>query len=232
MYKIELIPIPARIQLRLQTAIEEQRLNRNKLVNDCLAALIYWDQRGQLHTLTGLNPQLMNQRIASDSSKPRLLKIRKDLVDYMEMQCWNKSGAINRAIEFGLKEIATGARLSSNYQLSKRQHYMRYQFSPPQKNIEERSDITPAWSYEKCMLHNEWAGAQICGFCIQFNPGAKYCRHTLKPTSGQSYCSRFSHVYHGDYFKCSNCMHFDGKCKQGVTPNPHYTNCQQYYPAP
>lgn len=232
MYKVELVPVPARIQVRILESLAELKLNRNKLANDCLATLISLDQRGLMESQAVVAPAIVKNKMFSDSSKPRIIKLRKDLVDYMEMQSWNKSGAINQALYFGLREIAAGARFASNYQSGRRQHYRPTAANQERKSIKERDDITLPWSYEKCMLKNEWAGAQICGFCIHFNPGAKHCRRTLQPTTGQSYCSRFSHVYHGDYFKCFNCMHFDGECKQGVTPNPHYTNCQQYYPAP
>lgn len=232
MYKVELVPIPARIQEKILKSLAELNLNRNKLANDCLATLIALDQRGLMESQAAISPSLVKNKMFGDSSKPCIIKLRKDLADYMVMQSWNKSGAINQALYFGLREIAAGARFASNYQSGRRQHYRPTAAITYRADDSHQQSITEPWKLEKCCINGEWAGPTICGFCSNFNPGAKFCKLTLKPTSGQSDCSRFSHVSNGNYLKCFNCMYNDGKCKQGVTPNPHYTNCQQYYPAP
>ena len=232
MYKVELIPVPARIQVRILETLSELNLNRNKLANDCLATLIALDQRGLMEKQSGVAPAIVKYKMFSDSSKPRIIKLRKDLLDYMVMQSWNKSGAINQALIYGLKEISSGARFASNYQSGRRQHY-RPTAANKERNTTVKSDeITPPWTFEKCCIDGEWEGAQICGFCARYNVRARFCAFDLKPKSPQDCCRRFLERREGTYYNCGRCFLFDNKCKIGQEPNPQTHNCQAYYPAP
>ena len=232
MYKVELVPIPARIQDKILKSLAELHLNRNKLANDCLATLIALDQRGLMESQAAISPALVKNKMFGDSSKPCIIKLRKDLVDYMVMQSWNKSGAINRALWFGLREIASGARFASNYQSGRRQHYR------PTAAIAGRSDdshpqtITEPWKLDLCCINGEFAGAQICGFCANFNDCGKFCYLDLKPKSRLDWCSRFKVTDSTKFINCINCKFLNGSCDLGITPNPHSNNCQQFYPAP
>lgn len=232
MYKVDLVPVPARIQVRILESLSEQNLNRNKLANDCLATLISLDQRGLMESQAGVAPAIVKNKMFSDSSKPRIIKLRKDLVDYMVMQSWNKSGAINQALIYGLKEIASGARFASNYQSGRRQHY-RPTAANQERNTTVKSDeITPPWTFEKCCIDGEWQGAQICGFCARYNVRARFCAFDIKFKTGQDSCSRFIERREGTYYICARCYLFDKKCKIGNEPNRQSHNCQAYYPAP
>lgn len=232
MYKVDLIPVSVRIQNELQDQIKEKSLNRNKLVNDCLASIISADQHDCLTAQYHIKSYELTSRTPGNGSKAAIIKLRKDLRDYMTMQSWGVSQSVNIALKIGLSEIARGVRIASNYQSGRRQHYRPTAANQERNTTQKNKEITSPWSSEKCCLNGEWFGPQICGFCTHYNPGGRHCRITLKAASAQSYCSRFSPVQNGNYLKCFNCFYYDGKCKQGVIPNPHYTNCQRYYPAP
>lgn len=232
MYKVELVPVPARIQVKILESLSEQNLNRNKLANDCLATLISLDQRGLMESQAGVAPAIVKNKMFSDSSKPRIIKLRKDLVDYMEMQSWNKSGAINQALIYGLKEIDSGARFASNYQSGRRQHYRPTAANQERNTTAKSEQITPSWTFEKCCIDGEWQGAQICGFCARYIVRARACAYDLKFKTGQDSCSRFIERREGTYYICARCYLFDKKCKIGNEPNRQSHNCQAYYPAP
>lgn len=232
MYKVELVPVPARIQATILETLSEQNLNRNKLANDCLATLISFDQRGLMESQTGVAPANVKNKMFSDSSKPRIIKLRKDLVDYMEMQSWNKSGAINQALYFGLREIRTGARYASNYQSGRRQHYRPTAANQERNTTVIRDELTPPWTFDKCCINGEWAGAQICGFCARYSVRGRFCAYDLKFKTAQDFCSRFIERREGTYYICARCMNYDKHCKFGTEPNPQSHNCQAYYPAP
>lgn len=231
MYKVELVPVPARIQVRILNSLSELNLNRNKLANDCLATLISLDQRGLMESQAGVAPAIVKNKMFSDSSKPRIIKLRKDLVDYMEMQSWNKSGAINQALYFGLREIASGARFASNYQSGRRQHYTPTAANQERNTTVKSDEITPPWTFEKNCIDGEWATGQICGFCARYNVRARFCAFDLKFKTGQDSCSRFIERREGTYYICARCYLFQKKCKLGIEPNPQSHNCQSYYPA-
>lgn len=232
MYKVDLDPVPARIQVSILESLSEQNLNRNKLANDCLATLISADQRGLMLSLTGVAPSMMKNKMFSDSSKPRIIKLRKDLVDYMEMQGWNKSGAINQALIYGLKEISSGARFASNYQSGRRQHYRPTAANKERNSTVKSDEITPPWSFDKCCINGEWQGAQICGFCAHYNVRGRFCAYDLKFKTALDFCSRFIERREGTYYICARCMNYDKQCKFGTEPNRRSHNCQAYYPAP
>lgn len=232
MYKVELVPVPARIQVRILESLSEQNLNRNKLANDCLATLIALDQRGLMESQAGVAPAIVKNKMFSDSSKLRIIKLRKDLVDYMEMQSWNKSGAINQALIYGLKEISSGARFASNYQSGRRQHYRPTVAITGRPDDSHQLTITEPWNFDKCCINGEWQGAQICGFCARYSVRGRFCQNDLKPKTAQDYCSRFIERRDGSLYVCARCYNFDQKCKFGTDPNPRTHNCQAYYPAP
>lgn len=232
MYTVELVPIPARIQDRILKPLSQLNLNRNKLANDCLATIIAQDQRSLLKRAAGVAPYLLKTRMTAGSSKPCIIKLRKDLVDYMVMQSWNKSGAINQALDLGLREIAAGVRFASNYQSGLRQHYR------PTAEITGYSDdshlqtITEPWKLELCCKNGDYAGAQICGFCANYNDCGKFCYQDLKPKTRLDWCSRFKVTDSTKSIKCINCKFLNGGCDLGITPNPHSNNCQKFFPAP
>lgn len=232
MYKVELVPIPARIQDKILKSLAELNLNRNKLANDCLATLIALDQRGLMESQAGVAPSLVKNKMFGDSSKPCIIKLRKDLVDYMVMQSWNKSGAINRALYYGLREISSGARFASNYQSGHRQHYRPTAAIAGRSDDSHQKTITKPWTFEKCCINGEWQGAQICGFCARFSVRGRFCLIDLKPKSAEDSCSRFIERREGKYYICARCFLHDAKCKLGHEPNPQSQNCQSYYPAP
>lgn len=232
MYKVELVPIPARIQEKILKSLAELHLNRNKLANDCLATLIALDQRGLMESQTAISPSLVKNKMFGDSSKPCIIKLRKDLVDYMVMQSWNKSGAINQALMLGLREIASGARFASNYQSGRRQHYRPTAAITGRPDDSHQLTITEPWKLDLCCINGEYAGEQICGFCANFNDCGKFCYLDLKPKSRLDWCSRFKVTDSTKFINCINCKYCDGGCVHGITPNPHSHNCQQFYPAP
>ena len=232
MYKVELVPIPARIQEKILKSLAQLHLNRNKLANDCLATLIALDQRGLMESRAAISPALVKNKMFGDSSKPCIIKLRKDLVDYMVMQSWNKSGAINQALWFGLREIASGARFASNYQSGRRQHYRPTAVIAGRSDDSHQQPITEPWNFEKCCINGEWQGAQICGFCARYSVRGRFCQNDLKPKTAQDSCSRFIERREGSNYICARCFLFDKKCKLGTEPNPQSHNCQAYYPAP
>lgn len=232
MYKVELIPVSVRIQNELQDQIKQKSLNRNKLVNDCLASIISADQRDCLFAQYHIENYELTSRTPGNGSKAAIIKLRKDLRDYMIMQSWGISQSVNIALKIGLSEIASGARFASNYQSGRRQHYRPTAANQERKSISQRDDITLPWAYEKCCLNGEWAGAQICGFCARYNVRARFCAFDLKFKTGQDSCSRFIERREGTYYICARCYLFDNKCKIGNEPNRQSHNCQAYYPAP
>jgi hypothetical protein len=232
MYKVELIPVSVRIQNFLQDQIKEKSLNRNKLVNDTLAAIISADQRNVLYAKYHIEPSLLQSRITGHGSIAAIIKLRKDLLDYITMQSWGKSQSVNIALIIGLAEIATGFRIASNYQSGRRQHYRPTAANQELNTTVMSNELTPPWSFDKCCINGEWAGAQICGFCARYNVRGRFCAHDLKFKTAQDFCSRFIERREGTYYICARCMNFDKQCKFGTEPNRQSHNCQAYYPAP
>jgi len=232
MYKVELVPIPARIQETILKSLAELNLNRNKLANDCLATLIALDQRSLIKRCSGVAPYLLKTKMISGSSKPCIIKLRKDLVDYMVMQFWNKSGAINQALLFGLREIDAGVRSASNYQSGHRQHYRPTAAISDYSYDSYQQSVTEPWKLDLCCINGEFQGAQICGFCANYNDYGKFCYVDLKPHTRLDWCSRFKVTDSTKFIHCVNCKFLNGGCDLGIIPNPHSHNCQQFYPAP
>lgn len=232
MYKVELIPVSVRIQLGLQDQIKQKSLNRNKLVNDCLASIISADQRDCLFAQYHIERYELKSRTPGNGSKAAIIKLRKDLRDYMTMQSWGISQSVNLALKIGLSEIATGVRIASNYQSGRRQHYRPTAANQERNTTVMGNQITPPWSFDKCCINGEWQGAQICGFCARYNWGGRFCALDLLPNSPQDCCRRFIERREGTYYNCGRCFLFDNKCQIGQEPNPHTHNCQAFYPAP